>query len=179
MMASQSNRRTRLRQLRRLPTTPRATLRSTPQRWLVHLYRSVRGNISVEFALVLPFLLLLVMGAYDFGRGFTEKLRLNSAARAGTQYALANYNMVGDDDGVIQSARADAEDVDGTLTVTPHYYCSCLTGGEIACGTGCSGGEVPMRYIEVDVSGPFEFMFDYPMTTGSMTLHGHAELRLR
>jgi hypothetical protein len=139
----------------------------------------VRGNISVEFALVLPFLLMLVMGAYDFGRGFTEKLRLNSAARAGTQYALANYNMVGNESGVIQSARADAEDGDGTLTVTPRYYCTCLTGGEIACGTGCAGREVPMRYIEVDVSGPFELMFDYPMTTSSMTLQGHAELRLR
>ena len=36
-----------------------------------------------------------------------------------------------------------------------------------------------MRYIEVDVSGPFEFLFDYPTTTGSMTLTGRAELRLR
>lgn len=152
---------------------------TTPWRWLAPLCRSVRGNISVEFALVLPFLLLLVMGAYDFGRGFTEKLRLNSAARAGAQYALSQYNLVGDENGVIQSARDDAEDADGILTVTPRYFCTCLTGGEIACGTACAGGEVPMRYIEVDVSGPFELMFDYPMTTTSMTLRGHAELRLR
>jgi len=150
-----------------------------PRRWLAPLYRCVGGNISVELALVLPFLLMLVMGAYDFGRGFTEKLRLNSAARAGAQYALQNYNMVGDEEGVRQSARDDAEDVDATLTVTPRYFCTCLTGGEIACGTSCAGGEVPMRYIEVDVSGPFELMFDYPMTSDSMTLQGHAELRLR
>jgi hypothetical protein len=139
----------------------------------------VRGNISVEFALVLPFLMMLVMGAYDFGRGFTEKLRLNSAARAGAQYALQNYNMVGDDAEVIQSARDDAEDVDELLDVDPNYYCRCLDGVTLLCGDPCTGGEVPMRYIEVDVSGPFEFMFDYPMTTGSMTLQGHAELRLR
>lgn len=123
--------------------------------------------------------MLLVMGAYDFGRGFTEKLRLNSAARAGAQYALQGYNLVEDNSGVIQSARDDAEDGGGTLTVTPRYFCTCLTGGEIPCGTSCTGGEVPMRYIEVDVSGPFEFMFDYPMTSGTMTLQGHAELRLR
>jgi hypothetical protein len=119
------------------------------------------------------------MGAYDFGRGFTEKLRLNSAARAGAQYALQKYNMVGDDAGVIQSARDDAADVDEILDVDPRYYCMCLTGGEITCGTSCAGGEVQLRYIEVDVSGPFEFMFDYPTTSGSMTLQGHAELRLR
>ncbi len=150
-----------------------------PRRWLAPLIRCVDGNISVELALVLPFLLLLVMGAYDFGRGFTEKLRLNSAARAGAQYALEKYNKIEDTSGVIQSARDDAEDVNNTLTVTPRYFCTCLTGGEIACGTSCTGGEVPMRYIEVDVSGPFELMFDYPMTSGSMTLQGHAELRLR
>lgn len=153
--------------------------RTKPRRRLAPLFRCARGNVSVEFALVLPFLLLLVMGAFDFGRGFTEKLRLNSAARAGAQYALEKYNKVEDTAGVIQSARNDAEDVNNALTVTPRYYCACLTGGEIACGTSCSGGEVPMRYIEVDVSGPFQLMFDYPMTTGTMTLQGHAELRLR
>jgi hypothetical protein len=139
----------------------------------------VCGNISVEFALVIPFLMLLVMGAYDFGRGFTEKLRLNSAARAGAQYALSNYNMVEDENGVRQSARDDAEDVDEVLQVDPNYICRCLDDVVLDCGEPCTGGEVPMRYIEVDVSGPFEFMFDYPMTTGSMTLQGHAELRLR
>lgn len=158
---------------------PLRSLITSSQHWLAPLNRCVRGNISIEFALVLPFLLLLVMGAYDFGRGFAEKLRLNSAARAGAQYALSHYNMVSDVNGVIQSARDDADDLDGTLSVTPRYYCTCLTGGEIACGTSCSGGEVPMRYIEVDVAGPFELMFDYPMTSGSMTLQGHAELRLR
>ncbi len=119
------------------------------------------------------------MGAYDFGRGFTEKLRLNSAARAGAQYALSNYNMVEDENGVRQSARDDAEDVDEVLQVDPNYICRCLDDVVLDCGEPCTGGEVPMRYIEVDVSGPFEFMFDYPMTTGSMTLQGHAELRLR
>jgi hypothetical protein len=142
---------------------------------------SARGNISIEFALVLPFLLLLVMGAYDFGRGFTEKLRLNSAARAGAQYALAHYNKNTGSlyVGVEQSAQDDAEDVDQILQVDPNIYCKCLDDVVMACGSPCGGGEVPMRYIEVDVSGPFEFLFDYPMTTGSMTLTGHAELRLR
>ena len=162
-----------------IESRPLHTLFMKSRRCLAPLYRCVSGNISVEFALVLPFLMMLVMGAYDFGRGFTEKLRLNSAARAGAQYALQKYNMVGDDAGVIQSARDDAEDVNDTLNVTPRYFCTCLTGCGIPCGTSCAGGEVPMRYIEVDVSGPFEFMFDYPMTSGSMTLQGHAELRLR
>ena len=160
---------------------PRRLSFALPMPWLAPFGRSANGNISLEFALVLPFLLLLVMGAYDFGRGFTEKLRLNSAARAGAQYALANYNKDTSTlyAGVTQSAQEDAEDVDDILQVDPNIYCKCLDDAVLACGTPCSTGEVPMRYIEVDVSGPFEFMFEYPMTTGSMTLTGHAELRLR
>ena len=164
---------------RQRESRPLHTLLTRPPYWLATLYRCVSGNISVEFALVIPFLMLLVLGAYDFGRGFTEKLRLNSAARAGAQYALSNYNMVEDENGVRQSARDDAEDVDEVLQVDPNYICRCLDDVVLDCGEPCTGGEVPMRYIEVDVSGPFEFMFDYPMTTGSMTLQGHAELRLR
>jgi hypothetical protein len=110
-----------------------------------------------------------------------EKIRLNSAARAGAQYAIANSNEAESFiiDGVRQSARDDAQDP--ALDVHPNPYYKCLDGTEINPQNGdtCSGGEVPMRYIEVDVSGPFEFLFDYPMTTGSMTLQGHAELRLR
>lgn len=146
---------------------------------LASLYCGAEGNMSVEFALVIPFLMLLVMGTYDFGRGFTEKLRLNSAARAGAQYALANYNKDTSTlyDGVEQSAQEDADDP--SLDVVPNIYWKCLNGVVMLTGDPCSGGEVPMRYIEVDVSGPFEFMFDYPMTPGTMTLQGHAELRLR
>ena len=143
--------------------------------------RSAHGNISIEFALVVPFLVLLLVGAFDFGRGFTEKLRLNSAARAGTQYALAHHNVATAQlyAGVQQSAWDDADDVNQTLQVVPNIYCACLDATPNPSCTPCAGGEVPLRYIEVDVSGPFEFLFDYPMTTGSMTLEGHAELRLR
>jgi Flp pilus assembly protein TadG len=146
---------------------------------VVSFCRSVRGNISVELALVLPFLLLLVMGAYDFGRGFTEKLRLNNAARAGVQYALAHPQAADNElmNGATQSAQEDAED--GTLAVVPNIYRKCLDDVVVLPTESCSGGEVPMRYIEVDVSKPFELMFDYPMTTGSMTLTGYAELRVR
>ena len=124
--------------------------------------------------------MLLAMGAYDFGRGFMEKIRLNSAARAGAQYALANHHEATSVimDGVTQSAREDAEDPSLYVAPNPPYY-KCLDGAVINLGDSCSGGEVPMRYIEVDVGRPFEFMFDYPMTDGTMTLHGHAELRLR
>ena len=147
--------------------------------WLARFYRCVGGNVAVEFAFVLPILLLLAAGAFDFGQGFKEKMRLEGAARAGAQFALYNSGKVDDSAGVIQSARDDADDTAGVLTVTPVYYCTCLDGTPLACGGSCAGGEVPLRYIQVDISRNFELMFDYPLISDPLVIRGHAELRLR
>lgn len=151
--------------------------RSRP--WLARFCRCAGGYIAVEFAFVLPVLLLLAAGAFDFGQGFKEKLRLEGAARAGAQYALYNSNSIEGSAGVIQSVRDDADDTAGVLTVTPVYYCTCLDGVPLACGGSCAGGEVPLRYIQVDVSRNFELMFSYPLISDSLVIQGHAELRLR
>ncbi len=42
----------------------------------------------VEFALTLPFLLLLVLGAIDFGRAFYMKVALENSAREGAYYMV-------------------------------------------------------------------------------------------
>lgn len=147
--------------------------------WLACFYRCGDGNIAVEFAFVLPILLLLAAGAFDFGMGFNEKLRLEGAARAGAQYALYNGDKAEDSAGVIQSARDDANDTAEVLTVTPVYYCTCLDGSQIACDGSCAGGEVPLRYIQVDVSRTLDLMFDYPLISDPLVIQGHAEMRLR
>jgi Flp pilus assembly protein TadG len=48
------------------------------------------GQTLVEFAIIIPILLLLVMGAFDFGRVMYIKISLNSIAREGA-YHLAYY----------------------------------------------------------------------------------------
>ena len=44
-----------------------------------------RGAAAVEFALVLPFLLLVVCGIIDFGRAYNAKITLTQAAREGVR----------------------------------------------------------------------------------------------
>lgn len=48
------------------------------------------GQSLVEFALVLPLLLVLILGAMDIGRMFYTKMVLTNAAREGANY-LAYY----------------------------------------------------------------------------------------
>ena len=53
-----------------------------------HKYQSAQA--LVEVAIVLPILLLLILGAMDFGRMFFTKIVLTNAAREGANY-LAYY----------------------------------------------------------------------------------------
>ena len=46
-----------------------------------------RGSAAVEFALILPVLLLLVFGIIDFGRLLNAKITLNQAAHEGARAA--------------------------------------------------------------------------------------------
>ncbi len=50
--------------------------------------RTRRGQSLVELALVLPLLLLLLLGVVDFGLALGDWLRVNTAARDATRFAI-------------------------------------------------------------------------------------------
>ncbi|MEY2566584.1 MAG: hypothetical protein QOE35_1113 [Actinomycetota bacterium] len=54
--------------------------------------RGERGVALVEFALLLPFVALLVFGTIDLGRGFSQQNRLKNASREGAAYAQLHPN---------------------------------------------------------------------------------------
>ena len=49
---------------------------------------SSAGSQLLEFALALPFLLVMVVGIIDFGQAYNLKQKLNDAAREGTGFAV-------------------------------------------------------------------------------------------
>ena len=62
---------------------PRLT--TTPEYW-----RDVRGNAVIEFALVLPILLLVLFGITEFGRMILTTNILNTASREGARLAAVS-----------------------------------------------------------------------------------------
>jgi hypothetical protein len=56
--------------------------------------RTRRGQALVEFALVLPLLLLLFMGLFDFGRAVFAYNSLSNAAREGARVAIVDQTVV-------------------------------------------------------------------------------------
>ena len=143
----------------------------------VAFWRATTGSIAVELALSVPILAVLTTAAFDIAQGFQTNLRLESAARAGAQYAVY-LGATEDPAGVIQAARDDADDP-GLGVSTPTYICTCAsTGSAIPCNSNCSG-DVPMMTVTVTVNGQYTPMFDYPGLPDAMPLQQTIQMRVR
>ncbi len=69
--------------------------------------RDEDGAAAVEFAIVLPVLLLIVFGIIDFGRAFWVKNNLVAAMREGGRVASAGFLNQNDPSGVAAQKVAD------------------------------------------------------------------------
>jgi Flp pilus assembly protein TadG len=75
-----------------------------------------RGAAAVEFALLLPMLLLIVFGLIDFGRALNAQITLTQAAREGARLAaLGESNVVS----ATQAAATGLSPVTVTVTACP------------------------------------------------------------
>ena len=52
---------------------------------------SERGAAAVEFAILLPVLLLVLIGIMEFGRAYNVQITASNAAREGARYAAVHY----------------------------------------------------------------------------------------
>ena len=99
--------------------------------------RDQEGAAAVEFALLLPLLVLLLFGMIEFGLAFNTRIQATNAARAGARMAvvgIADWADVGGGTAFWQAVQQDAgignidncvlstdDVVGGTLTVTFDY----------------------------------------------------------
>jgi Flp pilus assembly protein TadG len=85
--------------------------------------RGERGAVAVEFAIILPVLLLLVFGIVDFGHGWYMRHVLESSCREGARYAT-RYQTKTDGTGVrlLPSAL--------TPTIQDYVLNTCLKSGD-------------------------------------------------
>ncbi|MGA2760569.1 MAG: TadE/TadG family type IV pilus assembly protein [Candidatus Cybelea sp.] len=135
------------------------------------LVRCESGTSLVEFAIVLPFLALLLIGLIDFGRYTYDAVLAANAARAAVQYGAQNLEKAKDYAGMRAAGAADAPTLSG-LTVTPNAYCSvsgvtgsCTTAGAVA-------------YVQVNASGTFSPLIKYPGLPASVPVTGSALMRV-
>ncbi len=109
-----------------------------------------RGNIMVEFALVLPVLFILLVGLLDLGRFGLQKSAMLQGARAGGQYALVAHSESSN----INTTAQNATGLTG-VTATNLVFCECVSGTAVSCSTTCGSGQTLKRYVTVTTNKTF------------------------
>ncbi|WP_292177029.1 TadE/TadG family type IV pilus assembly protein [Mesorhizobium sp.] len=127
------------------------------------------GVAAVEFALVLPFLCLALLGIVDGWSYMTSSLSM----RAGVKTA-ANLVMAGSTNDTATQAVAvsswEKRPEDGQVTLSRIYMCGTTV---VVASTLCSGPKVPSVYVQIQASAtwtpPFTFgVFSAPSTIGHL-----------
>jgi Flp pilus assembly protein TadG len=138
---------------------------------------SESGQAIVEFALTMPVLVLLLLGAAEFGRVAYASIEVSNAAKAAAQYAAQGPGAAGDTAGMQAFAQADAANLTG-LTATSSFTCVCSDGTATTCAnaeTTCPGaGSSPETIITVQTQASINPLIYVPGLPKTYTLYGRA-----
>ncbi|MCA0143723.1 TadE/TadG family type IV pilus assembly protein [Blastococcus sp. LR1] len=121
--------------------------------------RDERGASAVEFAFIVPLLLLLVLGIAEFGRAFQVQGTISAAAREGVR------TMALQDDQV--AARAAVRNAAGSLN-------PAITDLQIAIPQSCAGRPVGST-VKLTITYPMPFLTDF--FGAGLTLTGTGVMR--
>jgi Flp pilus assembly protein TadG len=104
--------------------------------------RRSRGQSLVELALILPILMLILLGAIDFGRVLFSWIAVHNAAREATAYAVTNpTDMAGITLRATQEANVQGQRGEGVMSVA------------VTCRNSATQATVPCNSIPVAALG--------------------------
>jgi Flp pilus assembly protein TadG len=140
------------------------------------------GTATIELALLLPLLLLIALGAIDFGRVFYMSVEVANAARAGVQYGAQSTATSQDYPGMVNAAKNDAPDISG-MTASATRWCECSgSSTTFDCSqNNClnSNPKVPEIYVQVSTQATFNTMMKYPGIPTTILLSKQATMRVQ
>lgn len=139
----------------------------------------IRGVAAIEFAIIVPMLITMVVCTVDLGMGIYRNMQVQNAAQAGARYAMTHSF----DAGLISNAVSSATGLHGIVaTPSPSQYCGCATNVGIApiiCGSTCPVGAVYGTYVNVSAQGAYTTIVPYPLIANNFTLKAQASVRVQ
>jgi Flp pilus assembly protein TadG len=149
-------------------------------RRLRDLLRAPGGTAAVEFALVAPILMGMLVPVVDLSMAFAQRMEVQQAAQAGAQYALLhawNSNSATN----IAAAVTAASNLPGlSATPAPSQFCGCPGGSAITsttCGSTCSDGTTAGYYVTVSAQYTYTPVVPYSVLGSSVTLSSQSTVR--
>ena len=151
----------------RIPSS--TSIQTSVRRPVVPVRTQPRGAAAVEFAIVLPLLVTVLLGATDFGRLSHSTIAIANAARSGAEYASMNpfHNST-------QAAwiAGTTQAVSNELSQSAAFDTSKLV--VVVSNVEEAGG---LRRVGVEVTYPFETMITWPSLPSSFDLRQTVVLR--
>jgi Flp pilus assembly pilin Flp len=144
----------------------------------MRILRKEEGAAAVEFALVSPFIIFLIVGMMDFAFYINQRMALESLARAAAEYVVKGGDIDLVDEDVLQRSRLTQENEDEEpLEVSGEVACECGGGEAVTCGEACPNG-YQRRFYSISLSKTYSTMFKYPGLPQTMVLTGNTRLQI-
>jgi Flp pilus assembly protein TadG len=154
-----------------------------------HARRREGGQSMLEFALMLPFLMLLMIGIIEIGRAIFYTVEVNHAATAGVDSGAQNATTAQNFSQIETYATADAA-FPGTMTAVASNGCTCDDGGGTSCtypvssltncsAISCSSGGQVVECVQVVTQANITPLFHFPGLPTNYQANGQAVMRVR
>ena len=111
-----------------------------------------RGVASVEFALVVPFVMLMISGVVDTGLLFWAKNRLAGTVSAASHYAILAGSTVSSTS--VSGILTGSSGLAGVTATVVGPACKCPSGSpatfvSATCGNTCSNGDLAASFLTI------------------------------
>ncbi len=142
------------------------------------------GVAAVEFALMAPALITVMLGIFEFGNYINTTMKLENTARAAAEYLYQGGDEETLEDDVIMNSNLDLTDTTReSVTVETEYVCECSEEREISCDLPCGEDDESdsyrRRYLEVTLNMNYDSLLPYPETLGrTMVLAGFVRIQV-
>lgn len=144
--------------------------------------RDRRGVAALEFALVAPVVVVLLVGVFDIGFAVEQNMILAAAVQAGGRYALSYPTILGNSSACpatstsnptppTSAACAITQALPGSWSVTPSISCTCWDSSHgYSTVSSCSSvSECPSstqeRFVNLTASRPYTWLPSTSFTT--------------
>lgn len=147
------------------------------------MHKKDEGQAVLELAIVMPLLVLLFLGAIEFGRLCYVGIEVTNAAQAGASYGAQNHALASDVSGITAVAIGDGGNL-GTLDSNWRPAGSAVAVQNL-CGnvysdppSACTGAP-QIEYVKVNTQVTVPSLFGVYGFSSSYTLHGQALARVQ
>jgi Flp pilus assembly protein TadG len=127
------------------------------------------GLAAVEFAVILPLLMTIVLGCVDFGRFAYSYIALTNAARAGAAYAIMNPYLLADQAPWMARIQQTAQD---EMYQQTGYVAASLT-IQTTAFTDANG----LQRVQITAGYPFQMIVPWPGIPNNVMLQTAVQMR--